>query len=658
LNNDGPETRVSEARFGEWPSPISADLLVSGAVGISECCVSTVPARGGAEPSESIWWSESRPDEGGRTALMRFGDGSVEEVTPSDANVRTLVHEYGGGAWWVDDDVAFYVDYGDQRLYRLERGAAPEALTAEPEIPSSVRFADFRMVPGGRWLVAVQEVHDGTEVINRLVAVATDGSDTRVLWAGSDFVAAPRPSPDGTRLAWIAWDHPNMPWDSTRLLVASFDEGELGSVVAEFGNGGEAWAQPGWSDDGVLHACTDRDQWWNLVRLDGIGTGAETVEPVLVGSFEIATPAWVFGMQRWALTPQGPVAAVGLRNGDELVVGGRTVSMPDATVSSLQACADGVVYVGAGFGHEPQVVRLRIEGQRVRREVVWQPRPLPVEVGFLIEPEAITFPTGDGTVHAHGLFYAPTNPRAMAPDGERPPLLVLAHGGPTSQARRQLQLAVLYWTSRGIAVVDVDYRGSTGYGRSFRRALDGQWGIADVQDCVAAAEFLVNRGDVDGDRLMIRGGSAGGFTVLAALADHDVFAVGASRYGVADLAALAADTHKFESRYLDTLVGRWPEDEAIYRERAPINRVDRFSAPMIVLQGDEDPIVPPNQSEMIVAALEQRGIPVCYRLFSGEQHGFRRAENVVAALESELAFFGEILGFVPADDLPELDIRR
>jgi len=332
--------------------------------------------------------------------------------------------------------------------------------------------------------------------------------------------------------------------------------------------------------------------------------------------------------------------------------------MPDATISSLQPAAAGVVYVGAGYGHESQVVKLHLDGQAVRREVLSEGRALPVEVGYLIEPESITFPTGDGEAVAHGLYYPPTNPAHVGPEDQKPPLLVLAHGGPTGQARRQLQLGILYWTSRGIAVVDVDYRGSTGYGRTYRRALDGVWGEADVQDCVAAARFLADRGDVDGDRLMIRGGSAGGFTVLSALAFHDVFAVGASRYGVADLEALATDTHKFESRYLDTLVGPWPEAKAIYDERSPINHVDKFSAPMIVLQGDEDAIVPPNQSEMIVAALEARGIPVSYLLFEGEQHGFRKAENVMRALEAELAFFGAMLEFVPADELPPLDIRR
>ena len=642
-------TDATVVPFGEWPSPISAESLVTGAVGISECCAD----------GDAVWWAESRPTEGGRAALMRWRDGRTEEITPPDAYVRTLVHEYGGGSWWVHAGVAYYVDVSDQRLRAIEPGGTPRFLSPEPPAPRSVRFADLRVDPAGRFVVAVRETHhDDREPSNDLVAIPTDGSmEVRTLWSGSDFVSSPRLSPTGDRLAWISWDHPNMPWDATCLHLADVHEGTLVDAVVVAGNGAEAWVEPGWTPDGRLLACTDRDEWWNLFEV-GVDDGSVTLTPVVEGPFEIATPSWVFGMQRWAVTDRHTVAAVGLATGDELIIDGRTVSMPDATISSLQPTDDGVVYVGAGYGHETQIVRLRLDGDRVEREVLSGGRELSVDVGYLIEPESITYPTGDGTAVAHALYYPPTSPHHHGPDDEAPPLLVLAHGGPTSQARRQLQLGILYWTSRGIAVVDVDYRGSTGYGRAYRRALDGVWGLADVEDCVAAARFLARRGDVDADRLMIRGGSAGGYTVLSALAFHDVFAVGASRYGVADMEALTTDTHKFESRYLDTLVGPWPETKAIYDERSPINHVDGFSAPMIVLQGDEDAIVPPNQSEMIVAALEARGVPVSYLLFEGEQHGFRKADNVVRALEAELAFFGAMLGFVPADDLPPIEIRR
>ena len=628
---------ASETPFGEWPSPISAASLVSGAVGINECCVD----------GHDVWWAESRPDEGGRVALMRLRAGAVVEVTPPDAYVRTLVHEYGGGSWSVADGTAFYVDLADQRLRALQPDGSVTLLTPDPDVAKAHRYADMRVTPDGKWVVAVREVHtaDG-EPTNDLVAVAADGSmELRVLWSGSDFVSSPRVSPDGTQLAWISWEHPSMPWDVTTLMVAGIDDGTLASEPVCVGNGDESWAEPGWDDQGRLLACTDRDEWWNLYVVD---PADGSVSPVVIGPFEIATPPWVFGMQRWALSGDHTVTAVRLATGDELIIDGRTISTPDATIASLQPHPDGVVYIGSGYGHESQVVLLNLDGANVRREVVYAGRDLPVEIGYLIEPESITFPTANGSAVAHALYYPPTSPDYRGPADQLPPLLVLAHGGPTAQARRQLQLATLFWTSRGIAVVDVDYRGSTGYGRSYRQALAGQWGIADVEDCVAAADYLVQRGEVDADRLMIRGGSAGGFTVLSVLAHHDQFAVGASRYGVADLEVLAGDTHKFESRYLDSLIGPWPEAKAVYDERSPINHVDKITAPMIVLQGDEDAVVPPRQSEMVVEALQKRGVEVSYILFEGEQHGFRKAENVIAALESELAFFGKVLGFEPA----------
>ncbi|MGB1504520.1 MAG: TolB family protein, partial [Acidimicrobiales bacterium] len=370
--------------FGEWPSPITAASLVSGAVGISECCVD----------GDDVWWAEARPDEGGRTALIRWRDGAAEEVTPADTYVRTLVHEYGGGSWWVHNGVAYYVDLSDQRLRRLAPGREPVFLTAEPDAPRRVRFADFRIDAEGSFVIAVRETHhDDREPTNDLVAIPTDGSmEMRDLWGGTDFVSSPRLSPDGTQLAWVSWSHPNMPWDSTRLHVAPYGDGSIGEVSLELGNGAEAWAEPGWTPDGRLLACTDRDEWWNLVSVEG----ATAPQSVVTGPFEVATPGWVFGMQRWAVTADHTVAAVGLATGDELIVDGRTISMPDATISSLQPASDGVVYVGTGYGHEPQVVKLFVDGPNVRRQVLSTGRELPVEPGYLIEPESIVFPTGDG----------------------------------------------------------------------------------------------------------------------------------------------------------------------------------------------------------------------------------------------------------------------
>ena len=705
---------------------------MAGAAGIAEVMADPVQAR-------YLWWAETRPEERGRAAVMRHCllTGITEEFTGPDANVRTLVHEYGGGAWWPHDGRLFYVDHADQRLRRLDSpGAEPVMLTPAPPEPRAWRYADGRVTPDGRWCLCVRERHGvkpgeelvevaagsdaarafdsepgddpgaaraaDSEPVNELVAVAADGSQRiEVLWSESDFVMAPRPSPAGNRLAWISWDHPDMPWDATRLHVHELSDGALGAEIAVVGEGRD-WSlvQPGWCGERLL-VCSDHDDWWNLYEVD-LATGA--LAGVITAECDVAGgPAWVLGIQRWGAGSAGIVAAVSRPTGDELVIApasspavlpgpaesgsaavppdaGAAVGSPaapiaaaagDSSIASVAVAADTgtVAYAAAGWGHEPEVVAVTVEtdaGARPEgeRRVIRPSRPLGFGEGFTPRPEAVTFPAAAvGTAgpaaadRAHALYYRPANPGYVGPPGELPPLLVLAHGGPTAAARRQLQPSILYWTSRGIAVVDVDYRGSTGYGRGYRRALDGGWGVIDVADCAAAAEHLVDRGDADPERLIIRGSSAGGLTVLAGLALHDTFKAGASRYGVADLTALAADTHKFESRYLDTLVGPYPEARRLYEERSPINHVEGIDAPLIVLQGSEDAIVPPDQSSAIVAALESRGVPVAYLLFEGEQHGFRRAETIVAALEAELAFFGRVLGFDPADNLPPVDIR-
>ena len=630
--------------FGSWPSPITAETLVADSVRIGEVRVD----------DGDVWWSETRPEEGGRAAVMRWRDGTSEEITPPDAYVRTLVHEYGGGAWAVDAGELFYVDLSDQRLRRLAPGSDPELLTPVPMQPRGFRYADFDVTPDRRWLVCVRERHDTeSEPANEIVAVALDGSErVEVLWAGSDFVMSPRISPSGERLAWIAWDHPDMPWDATTLWIGDLGDGAVTDPVPLVGNGVEALCEPGWGAGDELYVCSDREEWWNLYRVDD-----GDLEAVVAGDFEIATPPWVFGMQRWALLTDGPIAAAGYSTGDRLVFGDTELLVADDEISSV--CPAGprsVVYSGGGFDHETEVVRVDLPADGPAVRTVLRPaRDLGLEPAFVPPPESITFPTTGDEV-AYGLFYRPAHPEFVGPEGPAPPLMVLAHGGPTGSARRMMQLSIRFWTSRGFAVVDVDYRGSTGYGRMYRRGLDGRWGVADVEDCVAAVRYLADRGDIDPDRAVIRGGSAGGYAVLCALCFHDCFAAGANHFGIADLEALARDTHKFESRYTDRLIGPLPEARAVYEARSPIHHLAGFSAPMIVFQGAEDEIVPPNQSEMIVAALRDRGVPVAYILFEGEQHGYRRSESFIRSTEAELAFFGRILGFDPADDLPEVEI--
>lgn len=637
--------------FGSWPSPITARSLVQGAAGVGEVITD----------GDTICWTESRPEERGRVAVMRWRDGETIELSPPDTNVRTSVHEYGGGAWWVSDGSLWFVDFADQRLRVLRPGATePELLTPEPDIERGLRYADGRPTPDGQWFVCVRERHaveHDTNPANELVAVATDGSmSVETLWSSADFVGAPRLSPDGSTLAWIQWQNPDMPWDTTELVVAAFEtvdgQLQLGDTRVVAGGSGESVVQPEWGADGSLYAISDRTDWWNLYRFSADDPAA-AAEPIDVGEFEVGTPAWVFNMQRYAITAAGVVTARTAAGRD--VLAGPWQDDRWSAITSVRSFGDGVVFVGASHSGEPEVVQIDDGAVRVIRSA----RDLGLDDTYFPEPEHITFPVvvaGGPDEEAHALFYAPANPDAAGTDGARPPLLVKVHGGPTAAARSQLQLGHRYWTSRGIAVVDVNYRGSIGYGREFRNALRDRWGIADVEDCVAAARFLAERGDVDGDRLAIAGGSAGGYTVLAALTFHDAFSVGASRYGVADLTSLAADTHKFEARYLDGLVGPWPDAEAIYNERSPINFTDQLACPMILLQGGEDRVVPPNQAELMVAALNERSLPYSYVLFPSEGHGFREADNIVAALESELSFFAQIFGFTPADDIAPVEI--
>jgi dipeptidyl aminopeptidase/acylaminoacyl peptidase len=601
---------------------------------------------------EDVLWAEGRPAEGGRTQLIRrCPDGTCTDLLPEGWNARTAVHEYGGGAWWARDGIVWFANWADQRLYRLAPGADPVALTPQPAGPRADRFADGDVTPDGGSIVCVRERHRGpsaAEVDNEIVRLdAYHPSEPEVLVTGSDFVAAPRLSPDGATLAWLRWNHPSMPWDATELVIRDLGSGEE-SVIA--GGPDESVSEPRWCDDGTLWFLSDRTDWWNLYRYPP-GSDIETVVSI---NAEIGVPPWALGSARYAKLADGSVVFARTSRGYD----GLARRAPDGTVTdldtpfsriaSLRAAPDGTVLVVAGSPtQEPGVHRIDLAGHLV--ETLRPPRELGIDPRFVSLPEHITFPTDDGRT-AHALFYPPTHPEFAGPEDERPPLIVEIHGGPTAAAAPVFSTAVQYWTSRGFGVVDVNYRGSTGYGRAFRRELNERWGIADVADCVTAARHLARTGRVDGQRLTIRGGSAGGFTTLAALARDDTpFAAGADHFGVADLEALARDTHKFESRYLDGLVGPYPAARDRYVERSPIHHVERLTRPLIVLQGSEDAIVPPAQSEAIVDALRQRKVPVAYLLFDGEQHGFRRAENIRRALDAELSFYAQVLGFTPAD---------
>ena len=605
--------------------------------------------------------SEGRPSEGGRNVLVRGGapGESARDMLPATFDVRTRAHEYGGGAFVVDAGELWFTNFADQRIHYCKTGCAPEPLTRE----ASVRYADLILDRARRRLVCVREDHRKSgEPQNALVAVAIDDGAVSVLASGHDFYSSPALDPDGRRLAWITWDHPDMPWDANTLWVADLDAGgRLGTPRRVAGGGACSTFQPSWSQDGRLWYVADHEGWWNLHCMDG-----ERSRCVLPMQAEFGRPQWQFAMSTYGFDGDGSVICCYTRDGFwhlarlvDSARSGELASMPvDCELTDLQAIrvrGGQALLLGGSPSQSTCVasVDLATGVMRVLREAQREH----VDPGYLSAPEAVTFPSGGGEP-AHGFFYAPRNADFRAPREEKPPLIVVLHGGPTSATSSALKLALQYWTSRGFAVLDVNYRGSTGYGRAYRELLHGRWGVADVEDCVHGARWLAERGRVDPGRLLIRGGSAGGYTTLAALTYHDVFAAGASYYGISDLEALAEDTHKFESRYLDRLVGPYPQARELYRKRSPIHAVDRLACPVIFFQGLEDKVVPPSQAEIIVEALRRKGIPVAYLAFEGEQHGFRKADTIKRTLEAELCFYARVLGFTPAGDLPEVPIEN
>lgn len=624
---------TSQAAFGTWPSPIDAKRLTQGARGYSE-----LNSQGGA-----LYWLESRPEESGRTALVRYSNGQAETLTPAPFNARSGVHEYGGGAYCLGRDVAYFVNFKDQNIYHvpLEGGAEPEPVTTGGR---DERFADLAFA--GDHLLAVRERHTGDAVINDLVAVALADGAVRVLHEGHDFYSSPRlsnPGGDG-RVALIAWDHPNMPWDGTQLLAGDYRGGALENVTVIAGAADESIVEPSWSkrrgeDEPRLLFVSDLSGYWNLCALDDSG-----LYRIFAEEAEYSSPAWQFGMRLHVVLDSGHVAVRRTEAGEQSLVlidsqSGLSTPLqtPHVTYNALTLVDDdaGLAFIGGLADGPTEIARYDFEKHKTTVIAAPDVEALPrdaVSIG-----QDIRFPAPQGESHAY--FYPPNNGVMDGLPGELPPLLVLSHGGPTAYSTRELSLKVQYYTTRGWAVADVNYGGSTGFGRAYRERLDGNWGVTDVEDCIACVRHLVAQGQVDPARVAIKGGSAGGYTTLAALVGSTVFKAGASHYGIGDLQALARDTHKFEERYLHRLI---PEDAM--DERSPINHVEQLTCPVIFFQGTDDRVVPPNQSEAMRDALREKGIPVRYVLFEGEGHGFRKAENIERAVEEEYAFFARIFG--------------
>ncbi len=636
---------MAASPYGFWTSPITSDLVVADAIRLEQVALD----------GRAVYWSETQPQKQGRTFVYRAGaDGAPVRVTPDDADafsVRSRAHEYGGGSFAVSDGVVYFSNNRDQRLYRQEADRPPSPITPPPDgaAADALRYADGIVDRRRGRMVCVREDHTGTgEALATLVGVDLSGvAAPRVLVSGSDFYSTPRLSPDGARMAWLTWRHPNMPWVATEAWVGDiFPDGAVGNARRVAGGPDELVFQPEWSPDGDLYFVSDRGSgWWNLYRERG---GA--IEPLLAMDAEFGRPQWQFGLSTYAFELAERLIACFVRDGVWTLAAidarsGRFDVIPTefTDIAQLRAAPGRVVFVGGSPSQAPALVDLDLEtgARRALRRAFVVGDDVRRSVSI---PEPIVFPTGDGET-AHAFYYPPFSPELAAPAGEKAPVLVKSHGGPTSAASSTLSLSTQYWTSRGIGVLDVNYRGSAGYGRPYRLRLERQWGLVDVEDCVAGARWLIANRNGDPERLMISGGSAGGYTTLSALTPKDdkVFSGGASYYGVSDLEALARDTHKFESRYLDWLIGPYPQDKETYAERSPINHIDRLSAPVIFFQGAEDRVVPLNQTELMVEALKTRGVPVGYFLFDGEQHGFRKAENIKRALDAELYFYATLI---------------
>ncbi len=635
-----------KAACGSWPSPITAKLIASGSISLGQLAVD----------GETIYWIEGRPMEGGRNALVRWKVGEKPvECLGSEFNVRSRVHEYGGGAFGVFDGTLYFTNFKDQHLYQLTPGSTPRAITHV----DGLRHADLVLDRQRQRLICVREDHTAPgEARNYLVAVSLHGKADQVLAEGYNFYSNPRLSPDGTRMAWLCWNHPNMPWDGTELWTAEFDPGGMlkpGIRVA--GRVGESIFQPEWSPDGILHFVSDRTGWWNLYC-----SGPDGIQALCPMQAEFGEPQWAFGMRTYAFLSVREILCTYTQAGmwklARLDTKARELTSMDLPFSDY-----GEIHAGPGFAlfeagsPEKPFSIIRLDLSTGRHETLRRSFEPVIDPGYFSSPQAVEFPTENGKT-AHGIFYSPASKDCAPPRDELPPLLVLSHGGPTGATSTSLRYSIQYWTSRGLAVLDVNYGGSSGYGRDYRTRLNGKWGIVDVEDCCNGARWLAQQGKVDGNRLAIRGGSAGGYTTLAALTFKNVFQAGASHYGIGDMEIFAQDTHKFESRYLESLIGRYPERKDLYHDRSPVNHLDHMTAPLILFQGDEDKVVPPNQAELMFQAVRSKGIPVAYLLFKGEQHGFRKAENIVRSYEAELYFYSRIFHFKLPESIEPVEIAN
>ena len=644
-------TEKTALPFGSWKSPVTSDLIIAEAIYLGDLAID----------DDAIYWVEGRPGEGGRNVIVRKpADAPAVDVNGPPFNARTQVHEYGGGAFVADHGTVYFSNFADHRLYLTTGAEPPRAVTS----PGDHRYADAVIDHRRNALICVCEDHtlSSREAVNFIGAVQLADKDgeavAATLVSGNDFYSNPRLSPAGDRLAWLSWDHPNMPWDSTYLWVADVDQtGAIGKALSIAGGPDESIFQPEWSPTGDLYFASDRTGWLNLYRYRN---GQVSVVTQMEADF--GAPHWVFGTSTYGFADDNTVVCSYTVDGAwrlgtiNIETGAlRPIDSPYTEIRTLKAASGKAIFVG-GSPTEPNSVA-EYDLRTGKFTVLRRSSNATVNPAYLSVPRAIEYPTSKGLT-AHAFFYPPVNRDFTGSAGELPPLIVISHGGPTSAASTAMSLGIQFWTSRGFGILDVNYGGSTGYGRAYMQRLNGQWGVVDVDDCINGALYLTARGEADRDRLIIRGGSAGGFTTLAALTFHDVFKAGASYFGISDLEAFETDGHKFESHYNHTLLGPYPECLELYRQRSPIHYVDQLSCPVILFQGLEDKVVPPNQAEMMFDAMKAKGLPVAYLPFEGEQHGFRKAENIKRSLDAELYFYSRVFGFELAEPIEPVEIEN
>jgi dipeptidyl aminopeptidase/acylaminoacyl peptidase len=630
--------------YGSWNSPITAEIAARQSVRFGDLMVN----------GDILYWVESRPVERGRSVIVQHTpDNETRDVLQFPFNARSRVHEYGGGAFAVSKGNILFVNFEDQRIYERDIAGSIHPVTAQGEN----RYADLIVDELRSRIICIQENHAGKDIVNRIVSVnITSVQEPSVLVSGNDFYSSPRMSPDNRFLIWLTWNHPNMPWDGTELWIAEINDiGTLSNPHKVAGGIGESIFQPEWSPDGILYFVSDRNGWWNIYRYI-----AGKIDAVTELDAEFGVPQWNFGLSTYAFTGINRLVCIfnqkGICHLASVDTKTRKIKIMETAytdMSHIKTIGDRAVFYGGSPTEGLSVVMYNLSNGAT--DIVRRSVESPFETGYLSSPELIEFDTTGG-LKAYGFFYRPQNMKYVGPETERPPLIVVTHGGPTACSHPSLDLKIQFWTTRGFAVFDINYGGSTGFGRPYRERLKGEWGVVDVDDCVNGAIYLVNRGLVDGEKLIIRGGSAGGYTTLAALTFRDLFKAGASYYGVSDLEALAKETHKFESRYLDSLIGVYPETARIYRERSPINYPECLSAAVIFFQGLDDKVVPPDQAEKMVRALRAKKIPVAYVAFEGEQHGFRKADNLKRSLEAEFYFYSRVLSFELTENIAPVAI--